>query len=251
MSCPPRFELRESIAVGERVARYAIVALGVRAGGDVLVGLARASRALYLSQMGPAADVFAALRVLDDLVQVAASACVALTVLAAVFFLCWLHRAYLTARAMHQGFLRFTAAEAVWSFFVPVLNLWRPYQVVRELDRAADPAALPELPGPVEEGLAHYRTPAAAPQAGGWSAGAPVGRWWTLWLLTYYGDCGEHHGVSEGPYGVMFSDGWAVLRQACSIGALLAAIHCVRAINARLHERARRALAAEPFGPGA
>ena len=77
-------------------------------------------------------------------------------------FLMWIHRAHVNAR--HQGALdlKFTPGWSVGWFFIPILNLWKPYQAMKELWQASkDPAQWPQQ-----------------------SVSAIVGNWWALWLLT-------------------------------------------------------------------
>jgi hypothetical protein len=45
----------------------------------------------------------------------------------------WCHRAYRNLPALGAGVVRFSPGWAAGSWFVPVLNLFRPYQVLREL----------------------------------------------------------------------------------------------------------------------
>ena len=60
----------------------------------------------------------------------------------AVAFLLWLFQARVNLRALGVRRLRFTRAWTVWSFLVPVLNAFRPYQVVREVWQASQPGNL-------------------------------------------------------------------------------------------------------------
>lgn len=57
-------------------------------------------------------------------------------------FLAWLHQARVNLRAMGVRRLRFRREWAVASFLVPVLNAFRPYQVVCEVWQASDPRNL-------------------------------------------------------------------------------------------------------------
>lgn len=88
--------------------------------------------------------------------------------LTAVAFLLWLHRANKNLSAFRDEPFEFSPAGAVWSFFIPVLNLVQPYSSVREIWQASDP----ELP-PVGEGSFSY-------------VAAPVSplllTWWLLFL---------------------------------------------------------------------
>ena len=58
----------------------------------------------------------------------------------AVALLFWLHRASRCIHALSDVPLRFTPGWAVGWFFVPVMNVLRPYQVVAELWRRTSPA---------------------------------------------------------------------------------------------------------------
>jgi hypothetical protein len=88
-------------------------------------------------------------------------------VISAIAFLIWIHRAHRNLRALGARGLRFTPGWAVGWFFVPLLNLFRPYQVVKEIWRASDPET------PSSNGLAWQ------------SLGVPalLGWWWGAWLL--------------------------------------------------------------------
>ena len=61
---------------------------------------------------------------------------------AAIAFLAWMHRAYRNLPALGANRLGYSPRWAIGAFFVPVLNLVHPYQVVRELWREShsDPA---------------------------------------------------------------------------------------------------------------
>ena len=98
-----------------------------------------------------------------DLVQLG------LLIATAVFFLRWLHLAYGNVRALGQS-TRFTPGWAVGYWFIPVLSLYRPKQVVDELWERTDDA------------LVGQRT-----------ATVPV--WWGLWLV---GNLIEYAGTRMG-----------------------------------------------------
>jgi hypothetical protein len=65
-----------------------------------------------------------------------------LLALTAGAFLAWLYQARANLRAMGVRRLRFSREWAVGSFFVPVVNAFRPYQVMREVWQASDPGNL-------------------------------------------------------------------------------------------------------------
>lgn len=63
----------------------------------------------------------------------------ALLVLTGVLTLVWLHRAYVNAGRLGSE-LPHRPGWAVWSWFVPVLNLVRPRRIIDQTWRASDPA---------------------------------------------------------------------------------------------------------------
>jgi len=62
-------------------------------------------------------------------------------VLLAAMFVPWLHQARANLRALGTRRLRFRREWTYFSFVIPVLNAYRPYQVVSEVWRASDPAS--------------------------------------------------------------------------------------------------------------
>ena len=80
-------------------------------------------------------------------------------VAAAIAFCLWIHRASWNLRALTQGPVRFSPGWSVGCFFVPIVNLFRPYQVMNEIYR-----------------VSHGR-----------QSGSPLlGIWWASWLVGGY-----------------------------------------------------------------
>ena len=85
---------------------------------------------------------------------------------ALVLFLRWVHLSYWNLRALDTQAMRFTPGWAVGYWFVPVLNIWRPAEVLGDLWRATEPGA--------------------DRSGGGWRAlrSSPlIGWWWALSLV--------------------------------------------------------------------
>ncbi|NRA08671.1 MAG: DUF4328 domain-containing protein [Myxococcales bacterium] len=101
----------------------------------------------------------------EQVVNAVQLACMGLTALA---FLFWLYRVRVNVRALGMRKLRYRREWTLLSFLVPILNLLRPYQVVREIWQASDP----QSGGPV--GWKAVRTPRF------------LAYWWLL-LLAYLG----------------------------------------------------------------
>lgn len=66
---------------------------------------------------------------------------ITLLTLTGIAFVTWLYRARANLRAFGTRHLRFSRNWTVLGFMIPVVNLIRPYQVVREVWQASDPDA--------------------------------------------------------------------------------------------------------------
>ncbi len=85
-----------------------------------------------------------------------------------VFFLIWLHRAYNNLYPLKAPNIEYSATWAVGYWFIPILNLFRPYQVVREVWRESDPDFDPEL---------NFLSNTVG-------SSAYIGAWWAFWIIT-------------------------------------------------------------------
>jgi Domain of unknown function (DUF4328) len=59
---------------------------------------------------------------------------------AGVVYSLWIYRAYKNLKALGHMYTDFTPGSAVGYFFVPFVNLWKPYQAVSEIWTKSDPA---------------------------------------------------------------------------------------------------------------
>lgn len=81
-----------------------------------------------------------------------------------VLALKWIHRANFNARQLGAEGMRFTPGWAVGSYFIPIVNLWKPYQAMKEIWKASSsPSNWQGAP-----------------------SGALLGIWWFLWLLSTF-----------------------------------------------------------------
>jgi hypothetical protein len=140
---------------------------------------------------------------------------------ATILFCLWIHRAVLNTHALGAPTRHFTAAAAVYWWFVPFVNLFKPYQAVREL---------------------HYQSAPDEPGQSTWPRRFPAlfPLWWGAWLLSnmtgnialpasFSDDPAEHHSalwvnLVGGPFEIL---------------AGLVAIAIVHSIGVRQEDRAR------------
>jgi SNF family Na+-dependent transporter len=87
--------------------------------------------------------------------------------LSATTFLIWLWRARKNAEAMCDATHRRTRGWVVWSWIVPVVSLWFPYQIVQDVHRASRPD-----------------TPHDLYELGTVRRSGLIAGWWAIWLGT-------------------------------------------------------------------
>jgi hypothetical protein len=90
-------------------------------------------------------------------------------VLTVVFFCIWVHGANRNARALGAEGMKVTPGWSVGYFFIPILNLFRPFAAVKEIWQASDPDA----PSDVFAWRAVTPTPL-------------LYGWWGTWLVTSF-----------------------------------------------------------------
>jgi hypothetical protein len=88
-------------------------------------------------------------------------------ILTVVFFLVWLNRSYKNLTPLGAQYLEHSSGWAVGYWFIPFVNLVKPFQVVREVWNQSDPGVDPQL---------NFLPSAGTP--------ALLGFWWALWLLS-------------------------------------------------------------------
>jgi hypothetical protein len=94
----------------------------------------------------------------------------ALYIASAIVFLIWIHRAHRNLPSLGAIDLRFTPGWAVGWFFVPIMSLFRPYQVAAEIWKASDPKV------DTTDSTA-WKSVATSPI---------VGWWWAFFLISNY-----------------------------------------------------------------
>jgi hypothetical protein len=163
----------------------------------------------------------------NDLRQIAVGAVQGvLFILTATAFLFWFNRAYRNLTALGARDLRFGYGWAVGGWFVPILWLWRPKQIVNDIWRASDPEETPD------QGLAWKDKNVP----GAWTG------WWIAWLFSgslYWG--ATRSAWSAGTIDELLVSN-AVLIAADVLAGLagLLAVMFVRQTTARQTERAMR-----------
>jgi hypothetical protein len=153
----------------------------------------------------------------------------------AVFFISWTYRAYQNAAALGAQERRFGAGWAIGGWFVPILSLWRPKQIVDDIWRMSDPNDPPVV-------LRHAWRERSVPWV--------LSVWWGLFIV---GSFVDRLGASQAdPYSVeadRVSTSWALVGSILSVAGAAVAIRIVGGLTTRQRERAA-AIEALPVGAG-
>jgi hypothetical protein len=141
----------------------------------------------------------------------------------AIAFLMWHHRVYRNLPALGAADLDFSPGWVVAHWFIPVFNLFRPYQSMAEVWRESDPAR-------IHAELQHTRIRTGT---------ALVGWWWALFIIMKLADQAACHATFH-PHtagGYILADMVYILSDFFCLPAALLAILLVAAVDRRQEER--------------
>jgi Domain of unknown function (DUF4328) len=143
---------------------------------------------------------------------------------AAMAFLMWIYRAHRNLPALGATELRFTPWGAVGWYFFPYLNLFKPYQCMREIYNASD---IESAIGSGPYGIGNY-------------APAVVKTWWGLFLMFGVFSSAAYMARSdvEGPAALQVAAVGSSIGEAFGLLAIVAAISVVRSVSRRQMQRA-------------
>jgi hypothetical protein len=152
-------------------------------------------------------------------------------VLAVVMFIRWFKRAYENLPALGVPELRFGSGWTIGSWFVPILNLFRPKQIANDIWRGSDPAAAPG-----RQDADWHRRPVTA----------LLHWWWGLYLCSNYLDwfAVRIYWHGEDASSLRSAAAAGMVADSVSIVGLILALYVVRNATMRHEERAARLVAA-------
>lgn len=134
-----------------------------------------------------------------------------------LFFLMWIHRAYKNLSALGATGLKYSTGWAVGGFFVPFLNLVRPFQVVTEIWKGSDPSS---------PGGAAWETSPSSPT---------IAQWWSGYLASAaIGWLSFNYARGATTIDSLINVSWVLfVADVVSVIAALLAIRMITAINSR------------------
>lgn len=168
----------------------------------------------------------------------------------AFLFLRWVRQLVVLTRVLGGRGLPWTPKQATWAFFLPIVSLFRPYQVLRDVQRELDPEEI--LPPEVRldrDGGGDYRSPAfVLPPAAKALPNAFLGVWWGLFVgmnvLSRAVSSSTRHAESAAAIVRAYQAEMAL--DVLAIAAAFFAVRVVQGLTARLGERFRRIRHATP-----
>lgn len=142
-----------------------------------------------------------------------------LLVITAILYLMWIHRAHRNLKSLGVECLKYSPNWAVWGFFVPILSLFRPFQVVTEIWKASDPTV------GIDDNTAWQNAPTSS----------VIISWWLLFLITnWLGWFVLRLALQAETLEEMLTTSWLTLSMdALDIPAAILAIIVIRNIDSR------------------
>jgi len=126
--------LRAQLAVAALAATVAVELISIPVNAALISRLSSFADLSAVYEMGEEFSLTEILSVLVTLLLLV------VYIVAVVLFLMWLHRAYRNLPALTAMKPETSPGWAVGSWFIPILNLFRPYRIVKEAWEKSDPA---------------------------------------------------------------------------------------------------------------
>lgn len=151
-----------------------------------------------------------------------------------IIFLIWFHRSYSNLKPLGSVSTDYSPAWAVGCWFVPLVNLVRPYAITKELWDRSDPEDVQTELSP--SGLTIEMSMIATPM---------FGLWWALWIISnIFNNLSSRFTFGANSLEDHISSFWlSIIASALTIAAAYLAIRVVRAISVRQEVRHQRLMA--------
>lgn len=152
-------------------------------------------------------------------------------------FLIWMYRSYENLKPLGTAHTEYSSGWAVGSWFVPFLNLVRPYGIIKEIWFGSDPDDIDIESSPLGSTLEMAKV--AAPM---------FGLWWAMWIISnVFNNISTRLGLRSSTLDDHITSFWLdIIASVLTIVAALLAINVVNAITKRQEERYKRLAASAP-----
>ncbi|MFF3677719.1 DUF4328 domain-containing protein [Streptomyces sp. NPDC002120] len=102
------------------------------------------------------------------------------TIVCGIVFIAWFHQMYRNAVALAPDRLRMGTGWAIGAWFLPLINLWRPFRIALDMWGVRVPAAAAAAAPDQDPAPGQPAKPAKPAKAAFW----PVGLWWGLFVTS-------------------------------------------------------------------
>lgn len=155
-----------------------------------------------------------------------------------VVFLIWMHRSYVNLKPLGTTHTEYSPGWAVGSWFVPFVNLVRPYSIIKEIWFGSDPDDVNTEGSPLGSTLemAKIVTPM-------------FGFWWAMWIISnVFNNISTRLSFRSTSLDDHVMSFWlAIIASVLTIVAAFLAISVVNAITKRQEEKYKRQMAVAPL----
>ena len=154
-----------------------------------------------------------------------------------VLFLIWMHRSYVNLKSLGTTHTEYSPGWSVGSWFVPFVNLVRPYGIIKEIWFGSDPDDVSSedsaLGGTLE------MTKVVTPM---------FGLWWAMWIISnVFNNISTRLSFGSTTLDEHVTSFWlAIIASVLTIVAAFLAISVVNAITKRQEEKYKRLMAVAP-----
>ena len=211
---------QETFRPTEGIAKFIIVLFYVLIGLQ-LVSIGSTYMQVQLLQGAAVGDMTDEAADANDMRQLAIGVVILVAVITlAISYIIWLRRSYRNQTALGAQGLKYSPGWATAYWFIPILNLFRPYQVTKELYQTSDPAS----------------------DGSNWSylPTAPLlGWWWAAWVISGIADRVSSRMVGGEPtIEQLLRSSWAdIVTSVLAIIAAVLALMVVRVITERQNDK--------------
>lgn len=155
-----------------------------------------------------------------------------------VMFLVWIYRAHSNLTYLKSEYLEFTPGWAVGWWFVPFLNLFKPYQVVREIWSESDPDEINVSNEPTFLSASLHQAPSY------------MLAWWLFWIISNISSNVVSRAFDvEDPNSLQLFGIAFIVNGVLSLIAAILAIMVVRDVTDRQDKRNEALVRIEPIAP--
>ena len=152
-------------------------------------------------------------------------------IITVITFLIWMHQSYSNLKPLGIRNTEYSSAWAVGSWFVPFMNLVRPYNIIKEIWDRSDPDKVETEATPSASTL--EMTQIATPM---------FGVWWAFWIISnVFTNVSARYTLRANSLQQFVVTFWSeIISSVFTIVAAILAIGVVRAVSARQEERYQR-----------